>query len=46
MPFPEWAGWCFMDSDQRAALAPGTRLSVRIDPNDPTRVEIDTYGQF
>jgi hypothetical protein len=32
--------------ERRAALAPGTRLSVRIDPNDPTRVEIDTYGQF
>jgi hypothetical protein len=31
----------------RAALAtPGTRLSVLVDPNDPARVEIDTYGQF
>jgi hypothetical protein len=33
--------------EQRAALAtPGTRLTVRIDPNDPTRVEIDQHGQF
>ena len=31
--------------ERRAAVAtPGTRLSVTIDPNDPTRVEIDTYG--
>ena len=33
--------------ERRAAVAtPGTRLSVTIDPNDPTRVEIDTYGPF
>ena len=33
--------------ERRAAVAtPGTRLSVRIDPNDPARVEIDSYGQF
>ena len=33
--------------ERRAAVAtPGTRLSVRIDPNDPNRVEIETYGQF
>jgi hypothetical protein len=32
--------------ERRAALAPGTRLQVRIDPNDPARVEIDAYGQF
>ncbi len=32
--------------ERRAALAPGTRLSVRIDPDDPARVEIDSYGQF
>jgi len=31
--------------ERRAAVAtPGTRLSVTIDPNDPTRVQIDTYG--
>jgi hypothetical protein len=33
--------------ERRAAVAtPGTRLSVRIDPNDPTRVEIDPSGRF
>jgi hypothetical protein len=33
--------------ERRAAVAtPGTRLTVLIDPNDPARVEIDTYGQF
>jgi hypothetical protein len=31
----------------RAAVAtPGTRLSVRIDPTNPARVEIDPYGRF
>ena len=32
--------------EHRAALAPGARLSVWIDPSDPTRVEIDTYRRF
>jgi hypothetical protein len=33
--------------ERRAAVTtPGTRLSVRIDPNDPTRVEIDPSGRF
>jgi len=33
--------------EQRAAVAtPGARLSVLIDPNDPTRVEIHPYGRF
>jgi hypothetical protein len=33
--------------ERRAAVAtPGTQLSVRIDPNDPARVEIDPYGRF
>jgi hypothetical protein len=33
--------------ERRAAVAtPGTRLTVRIDPNDPTRVEIVPHGQF
>ena len=33
--------------EQRAAVAtPGARLSVLIDPNDPSRVEIDPHGRF
>jgi hypothetical protein len=32
--------------ERRAALTPGRRLSVLIDPNDPSRVEIDEYGPF
>ncbi|HEY6296786.1 MAG TPA: hypothetical protein VIX15_14080 [Streptosporangiaceae bacterium] len=33
--------------EARAAMAtPGARLRVRIDPNDPARVEIDSYGRF
>jgi hypothetical protein len=33
--------------EQRAAVAtPGTRLSVLIDPNDPSRVEIDPHSRF
>jgi hypothetical protein len=33
--------------ERRAAVAtPGTRLTVRIDPNDPTRVQIVPHGQF
>jgi hypothetical protein len=33
--------------ERRAVVAtPGTRLTVRIDPNDPTRVEIVPHGQF
>src|SRR5579862_4790294 len=32
--------------ERRAAVAtPGARLSVLIDPNDPTRVQIDPYGR-
>ena len=32
--------------ERRAAVStPGARLSVLIDPNDPTRVEIDPYGR-
>jgi len=32
--------------ERRVAVAtPGARLSVRIDPNDPARVEIDPYGR-
>jgi hypothetical protein len=33
--------------EARAAVAaPGARLRVLIDPNDPARVEIDPYGRF